>query len=85
MLSCDAQAVKTHLDTRKRDAEREEEKQERLRLRALRANDMEAYSRLVEETKNERLHFLLKQTDDYLRTLGAFARPRVCVRASRCA
>ena len=31
---------------------------------------MEAYARLVQETKNDRLHFLLNQTDTYLATIN---------------
>lgn len=35
------------------------------------ANDEEGYRKLLEETKNERLKLLLKQTDEYLDKLGA--------------
>jgi hypothetical protein len=31
---------------------------------------MEAYSRLVQETKNKRLHYLLQQTDEYIATIS---------------
>lgn len=40
------------------------------RLQALKENDMEAYAKLVQETKNDRLHFLLNQTDTYLATIN---------------
>ncbi|EFJ23933.1 hypothetical protein SELMODRAFT_102849 [Selaginella moellendorffii] len=44
---------------------------ERLRYQALRADDQEAYMRMVEESKNERLTTLLSKTDDLLQRLGA--------------
>ncbi len=44
------------------------------RLQALRANDMAAYEALVRETKNDRLKYLLSQTDQYLTKIGALVR-----------
>ncbi|KAL2610518.1 hypothetical protein R1flu_029091 [Riccia fluitans] len=44
---------------------------ERLRFQALKADDQEAYMRMVEESKNERLTTLLSKTDDLLQKLGA--------------
>jgi ATP-dependent helicase STH1/SNF2 len=38
---------------------------ERARLAALKANDMDAYSKLLEETKNERLQFLMDKTEKH--------------------
>ena len=46
-------------------------RQERLRVQALRAGDQEAYLRLVEESKNDRLRTLLEKTDELLQALGA--------------
>eukprot|EP00899_Mesostigma_viride_P007477 jgi/Mesvir1/16730/Mv15115-RA.2 len=43
---------------------------ERMRLQALRSDDQEAYMRLVEESKNERLQTLLDRTAELLSTLG---------------
>ena len=43
---------------------------EKLRVKALKENDMEAYQQLVSEAKNERLQFLLNQTDEYLASIG---------------
>jgi SNF2 family DNA or RNA helicase len=40
------------------------------RIQALKENDMEAYGKLVQETKNERLHFLMNQTDTYLAAIN---------------
>ncbi|MCO5585700.1 hypothetical protein L7F22_039636 [Adiantum nelumboides] len=44
---------------------------ERLRFQALKADDQEAYMKMVEESKNERLTTLLQKTDDLLQRLGA--------------
>lgn len=44
---------------------------ERLRVQALKADDQEAYLRMVAESKNERLTTLLAKTDDLLQRLGA--------------
>ena len=56
-------------------AEKEEQKrQERLakeRIRALRADDEEAYLRLIDQEKDTRLTHLLKQTDEFLDNLTA--------------
>ncbi|KAK9139734.1 hypothetical protein Scep_009415 [Stephania cephalantha] len=46
-------------------------KAERSRFQALRADDQEAYMRMVEESKNERLTTLLGKTNDLLVRLGA--------------
>ena len=37
---------------------------------ALKENDMEAYSNLVQDTKNGRLKFLLNETDSYISTIN---------------
>ena len=50
--------------------EKLESRAEVKRLQALKENDMEAYAKLVQETKNDRLHFLLNQTDTYLATIN---------------
>ncbi|KAI5058249.1 hypothetical protein GOP47_0026942 [Adiantum capillus-veneris] len=44
---------------------------ERLRFQALKADDQEAYMKMVEESKNERLTTLLQKTDELLQRLGA--------------
>ena len=44
---------------------------EKLRFQALKSDDQEAYMRMVEESKNERLTILLSRTDDLLQRLGA--------------
>lgn len=44
---------------------------EKLRFQALKADDQEAYMRMVEESKNERLTMLLGKTNELLVSLGA--------------
>ncbi|MQM19170.1 hypothetical protein Taro_052172 [Colocasia esculenta] len=44
---------------------------EKLRFQALKADDQEAYMRMVEESKNERLTLLLQKTNELLVRLGA--------------
>ncbi|XP_073009627.1 probable ATP-dependent DNA helicase CHR719 [Typha latifolia] len=44
---------------------------EKVRFQALKADDQEAYMRMVEESKNERLKMLLGKTNDLLVRLGA--------------
>ena len=65
-----ARAVKMHLETLAQRQGREEDREERKRLQALKENDMEAYAKLVQETKNQRLRFLLEETDKYLHIVG---------------
>lgn len=40
------------------------------RMQALRENDMEAYSQLLQETKNDRLHYILRQADAYIASIN---------------
>ncbi|CDJ43110.1 SNF2 family N-terminal domain-containing protein, putative [Eimeria tenella] len=47
---------------------REKEQKERMRL--LKENDLEAYTKLVKQTKNERLQELLTATEEFLESLG---------------
>ncbi|CDI80581.1 SNF2 family N-terminal domain-containing protein, putative, partial [Eimeria acervulina] len=47
---------------------REKEQKERMRL--LKENDIEAYTKLVQQTKNERLQELLRATEEFLESLG---------------
>ena len=44
---------------------------ERARMAALRANDMTAYSKLLEETKNDRLRFLLDKTEKHFEQISS--------------
>lgn len=47
------------------------ERQEKERVKALKANDYEAYFALVEKTKNTRILELINQTDSFLKLIGA--------------
>lgn len=73
-ISKSAKAVKAFVDQKVSKAEREEDRQEKLRLKALKANDMEAYGKLVAEAKNERLTYLLSQTNSYLDSIRQLVR-----------
>ncbi|KAG7392380.1 hypothetical protein PHYPSEUDO_000788 [Phytophthora pseudosyringae] len=73
-VSKSAKGVKGFIDQRASKAEREEDRQEKLRLKALKANDMEAYGKLVAEAKNERLTYLLSQTNSYLDSIRNLVR-----------
>lgn len=53
-----------------RTKQREQEQEERNRLRALRTNNISAYLELVEKSKNDRIQHLLAQTDTYLKSLS---------------
>ncbi|XP_056175118.1 probable ATP-dependent DNA helicase CHR12 [Syzygium oleosum] len=44
---------------------------EKLRMQALKADDQEAYMKMVKESKNERLNTLLAETNNLLHNLGA--------------
>lgn len=47
------------------------DKQDKERVKALRANDFEEYIKLVQKTKNTRILELLNQTDSFLKQIGA--------------
>ena len=66
-----ARAARARVTAEERKAEKVDDAEEKERLQALKANDMEAYSALVKKTRNERLTFLLSQTDSYLDSLSA--------------
>jgi predicted DNA-binding transcriptional regulator len=54
--------VAQYSDAIRHRKEKDEQKEEMLRLQALRQNDMVAYAKLVQETKNVRLNYLMNQT-----------------------
>jgi SWI/SNF-related matrix-associated actin-dependent regulator of chromatin subfamily A protein 2/4 len=64
-----ARLAKQYVESADARKGREEVKAEQLRLQALKQNDMEAYSKLVDATKNERLRFLLSETDSFIQTI----------------
>ncbi len=62
--------VAQYSDALRHRKEKDEQKEEMLRLQALRQNDMVAYAKLVQETKNVRLNYLMNQTDSYIETIN---------------
>lgn len=58
-----AKLIRDNFDKEGKKKEKDAIAAERARLAALKANDMDAYSKLLEETKNERLKFLMDKTE----------------------
>lgn len=65
------QHVKSHLEWLDKKEQDQKDKQEKERVKALKAQDFEAYIDLVQKTKNTRILELLNQTDSFLRQIGA--------------
>ena len=65
-----ARAARLSLESQVKFARREEMKAELQRLQALKANDMETYVQMLAHTKNDRLQFLISQTDSFLETIN---------------
>jgi SNF2 family DNA or RNA helicase len=60
-----ARTMRDSADKESKRKEKDAAAAERARLAALKANDMDAYSKLLEETKNERLKFLMDKTEKH--------------------
>ena len=60
-----ARTIRDSADKESKRKEKDAVAAERARLAALKANDMDAYSKLLEETKNERLKFLMDKTEKH--------------------
>jgi ATP-dependent helicase STH1/SNF2 len=60
-----AKLIRDNADKETKKKEKDVVAMERARLAALKANDMDAYSKLLEETKNERLKFLMDKTEKH--------------------
>lgn len=65
-----ARLAKVYVDNADAKKDRDEARAEMKRLQALKENDMEAYTSLVQDTKNGRLKFLLNETDSYISTIN---------------
>lgn len=63
--------LERHFLEKKRLEEKKKKLERMERLRLLRSNDEQAYLRLLNDTKNERLLQLVRQTDNYLMQIGA--------------
>jgi len=71
-----AKTVRDRFNKEIKSKQREEDQAERARLAALRSNDMAAYSKLLEDTKNERLKFLLDKTDECITQISSLLQER---------
>ena len=60
-----ARAIRDNANKEQQRKEKEGVAAEKARIAALKANDMDAYSKLLEETKNERLKFLMDKTENH--------------------
>ncbi len=63
--------AKAYLDTLEKKEQHDYDKQERERIRLLKANDLEGYEITVRKEKNSRLSEILDQTQKYLEQIGA--------------
>jgi ATP-dependent helicase STH1/SNF2 len=66
-----AKTIRDSFDKEEKKKEKDVVQQERARLAALKANDMTAYSQLLEETKNERLKYLLEKTERHFTEISS--------------
>ena len=71
-----ARAIRDKLKKDDLQKEKEADQAERARIAALRANDMSAYTSLLEETKNDRLKFLLDKTDECMNQISSLLQSR---------
>jgi len=72
-----ARAVQTTLKKTEALKEKDAEQAEKARLAALRSNDMTAYTSLLNDTKNDRLKFLLDKTDECMNQISTLLASRV--------
>jgi len=71
-----ARAIQNQHRKKELAKEKENDNTEKARLAALRANDMAAYTSLLEDTKNERLKFLLDKTDECMNQISTLLASR---------
>jgi hypothetical protein len=71
-----AKAVREVLSKEEKRLARDGLAAEKARLAALKANDMTAYSQLLEETKNDRLKFLLEKTEKHFSQISTLLQQR---------
>ena len=72
-----ARQIRDQLKKAEAAKEKEADHAEKARLNALRSNDMAAYTSLLEDTKNERLKFLLDKTDECMNQISTLLASRV--------
>jgi ATP-dependent helicase STH1/SNF2 len=61
-----ARSVRDSIADKSKKKDKDEENAERARIAALKANDMVAYTALLEERRHDRLKFLLDKTGDFM-------------------
>jgi hypothetical protein len=71
-----AKTVRDSFDKEEKKKEKDAVQLEKARMVALKANDMTAYSKLLEETKNDRLQFLLNQTEEHFTQISSLLQAR---------
>ena len=71
-----AKTVRDRLSKQSTAEKKKDDVAERARLAALKANDMEAYKSLLANTKNERLQYLWKKTDECLDQISTLLQER---------
>ena len=69
-------AIREAFDKEEKKREKDSAQAEKARLAALRANDMTAYSKLLEETKNDRLKYLLDKTEKHFTQISTLLQKR---------
>ncbi|PIO65278.1 hypothetical protein TELCIR_13061 [Teladorsagia circumcincta] len=73
-------AVITYHQNNERERKKDEIKNERLRMQKLMQEDEEGYRALLDEKKDQRLVYLLQQTDEYVESLCSLVRQHQNVR-----
>ena len=68
--------IRESFDKEEKKREKDQVQAEKARLAALRANDMTAYSKLLEDTKNDRLKYLLDMTDKHFTQISTLLQQR---------
>ena len=71
-----ARTIRDQLKKAEIQKEKEADQAERARLAALKSNDMGAYTALLEDTKNDRLKFLLDKTDECMNQISTLLASR---------
>jgi len=71
-----SKAIRDSFDKEAKKLEKDAIQAEKARLAALKANDMTAYSKLLEETKNDRLKFLLDKTEKHFTQISSLLQER---------
>lgn len=69
-------SIRDAFEKEEKKREKDQVQAEKARLAALRANDMTAYSKLLEETKNDRLKYLLDKTEKHFTQISTLLQNR---------